>query len=59
METTTKKDAVRFYVHIIETATDKVIKEMGPLPKGRAERVEDGANINLNHAEYHTRIVEK
>jgi nitrogen regulatory protein PII-like uncharacterized protein len=40
------------YVHIIEDATGKVIKEMGPMSERKAEKVERGANINLNHERF-------
>lgn len=47
------------YVEIVNTTTDEVVKRMGPMNERTAERVESGANINLNHDEYHTRIVEE
>lgn len=45
------------HVLIIEYATDKVEKNMGPFTLRHAQRVEDGANINLNHEKYFTRVV--
>jgi hypothetical protein len=45
------------YVEIVNTKTGEVVKRMGPMSERSADRVEDGANINLNHAEYFTRIV--
>jgi hypothetical protein len=46
-----------WYVEIVETETGKVEKRMGPMSERKAEKVEDGANINLDHENYHTRIV--
>jgi hypothetical protein len=37
----------------------KIEKRMGPLSKHRAERVRNGAEINLNHDMYAVRIVHK
>jgi len=45
------------YVEIVNTATGEVVKRMGPMNERSADRVEARALINLNHAEYHTRIV--
>jgi hypothetical protein len=45
-------------VVIKEFGTNKVIKEIPCDSKGKAERVEDGININLNHDKYYTSIEE-
>ena len=45
------------YVEIVKTDTGEVVKRMGPMSERKAERVESGANINLNHDGYYTRIV--
>lgn len=42
------------YVCIVETATGKVVTQMGPMHECRADRVERGANRNLNHGTHHT-----
>lgn len=47
-----------WYVQIIETATGKVEKEMGPMDERRAARVDSGASINLDHENFHTKLVE-
>lgn len=47
-----------WYVNIIESATGKVEKSMGPLTRNQAERVDTGASINLDHDKYHTEVVE-
>ena len=50
------------YVEIVKEGHDgqleEVVKRMGPMERGRAEHVENGANINLGHDDYFTRIVE-
>lgn len=49
-----------FYVEIrpiTEDETDVGFRRMGPMPERQAEKVERGANINLNHRDYYTRIV--
>lgn len=48
-----------YYVEIVDTETDEVVKRMGPMSERRAEQVEDGANINLDHERFHTRIEEE
>lgn len=47
-----------FYVLIIEDKTEKVIKRMGPMGEAKAVKVENGANINLDHDNYTTEIEE-
>lgn len=47
------------FVLIVRYTTGKVIKRMGPMSERKAEKVERGATINLNHAEFHSRIVPK
>jgi len=47
------------WVEIVNTETDEVVKRMGPMSNRRAEKVEGGASINLNHEEYYTRLVDK
>lgn len=41
-------------VDIVETKTGKIEKTLGPKSPRTAERLEDGANRNLDHARYHT-----
>ena len=48
-----------WFVEIVETATDKVIKRMGPMSEVKAERVESGASINLDHDNFFTRMVKE
>ena len=50
----------QFFVEIVKhggNGHDTVEKRMGPMSERRAERVDGGANINLNHEEFFTRIV--
>ena len=46
------------YVLIVETGPKKIVRVMGPMSEHKAERVERGASINLNHESYHTAVVE-
>ncbi len=48
-----------FYVKIIEHKTRKTIKQMGPYTEHKADKIDDGININLNHEEFYTQIVIK
>lgn len=42
------------YVHIIKTETGEVVRQLGPMTAAKADRVENGANINLDHDTFHT-----
>ena len=47
----------RHYVDIIAFEGEKTIKRLGPFSSERkARKVNDGANINLDHDNYFTRI---
>tara|TARA_R110000868_G_scaffold297468_4_gene557798 strand:+ start:2046 stop:2216 length:171 start_codon:yes stop_codon:yes gene_type:complete len=48
---------MNYYVEIVKFDTDEVVKRMGPFSERRADRVQDGANINLDHDNYFTRVV--
>ena len=48
-----------YYVEIVEYGTGEIVKSMGPMSERKANKVEGGANINLNHEEYFTRIINK
>lgn len=48
-----------FYVQIIRYSDDEVVSEMGPFTERKAERVDNGANINLNHNEFYTVIIDE
>jgi hypothetical protein len=50
----------QFYVEIrpyTEDEKDSGFTRMGPMSRHNAEKVDRGANINLNHSKYYTRIV--
>jgi hypothetical protein len=47
-----------YYVEIVRFADDEVVQRMGPMSERQADQVDSGANINLNHDDYFTRIVE-
>lgn len=50
----------QFFVEIVKyNKQETVVKRMGPLSERQAEKVDRGANINLNHEDYYTRIVEE
>jgi len=46
-----------FFVEIVLISTGEVVKRLGPVNERKADKVESGVKINLNHAEYFTRIV--
>jgi uncharacterized FlaG/YvyC family protein len=51
-------DGVSMYeVQVIDGATGIVVKHMPVSSKLKAERVEAGLNINLNHDQFYTQIV--
>ena len=46
-------------IKMYTTDDDVVIKELGPFgSKRQAAKCDDGVNINLNHEDYYTLIVE-
>ena len=49
----------QFFVEIRKYEKDEVIKRMGPYPERLADKIDSGANRNLNHEEYYTIIVER
>ena len=48
-----------YYVQIKEYQTDNTIKEVGPYTEHRANKVDGGLNVNLNHDKYFTLITQK
>lgn len=51
---------MNYVVQIVKDETGEVVKEINAGPShARAERIENGVLINLNHADYSTRIIEK
>lgn len=48
------------YVIIVKYGKpEEIVKEMGPHPRWKAEKIDDGANINLNHEGYYTLLLSK
>lgn len=47
----------RWEVHVVETATNEVVKRIACPGQHTAEKVERGLNINLNHERFFTNIV--
>ena len=45
------------YVEIVNHETGEVVKRMGPLSPQQADKVERGAEINLNHERFFVRQV--
>ena len=50
-------DVVNHYVEIVARRSDVVVQRLGPMSERKAERVERGVAINMNHDGYFTRIV--
>lgn len=46
----------QYVVDIIEDATGKVVRRMGPTGQREADQVARGASINLNHDAYSVRV---
>jgi hypothetical protein len=46
-----------WFVEIVDSETDKVVKRMGPMSERKAEKVERGAEINLDHEHFFVRVV--
>ena len=47
----------QYHVEIVRFDGNEVVKKMGPMPKRKADKVARGADINLNHKDYHVRTV--
>ena len=46
-----------YYVEIIKYGEpEETVEKIGPMSERKAERVDSGVNINLNHEEYYTII---
>lgn len=45
------------FVEIVRYENEEVIERRGPFSERRADKIDDGLNINLNHEEFFTRIV--
>ncbi len=49
--------ATEYVVEVYDDGTGEVVHRSKPTYLRRAEKIEDGLSINLNHAAYSTRIV--
>ena len=49
----------QYWVDIVETDTNHVEKHMGPHTLNMAEKIARGASINLDHENWHVRIVDE
>ena len=47
----------KFRVVIIRTATGEIVRDMGPMSLAKAERVQSGAEVNLDHDNFHTEAI--
>lgn len=48
---------MNFYVEIVKRGKpEEIVKKLGPMSEWKADKVCDGADRNLNHKEYFTRI---
>ena len=47
------------YVQVVQFEDELVVKQLGPFSENRADRVDTGMNINLNHEEFYTRVVDE
>jgi hypothetical protein len=54
---------MNYFVEIIKHGEngnpEEVVKRMGPMSERKAEQVDKGANINLNHEDFFTRITKE
>ena len=44
----------QFFVEVREFKTRQVIKRVGPMLKRKADKVQRGMDINLDHSKYYT-----
>ena len=50
--------ADRYYVEVVSLHSGEVVNRLGPMSERKADRVDGGLSINLNHDEYFTRVVD-
>lgn len=48
-----------YYVEIYKLESGEVVRKMGPHSESRANRIADGASINLNHDTHAVRVVDE
>jgi hypothetical protein len=54
-----KMGDLNYYVRIIQYKTNNCEIEMGHFSESKADKVEIGANINLDHQRYYTIIIQR
>ena len=47
------------YIELVSYETNEVVETKGPFTEWKANKVDDGMNINLNHEKYFTHIITK
>ena len=51
---------MKAFVEVVKYGNpETVVKRLGPMPEYKANKVDGGLNINLNHEDYYTRIVKE
>lgn len=48
---------VEYFVEIVNFETGEVSRRMGPMSERRADKVADGASINMDHERFFVRVV--
>lgn len=47
-----------YYIEIVSYETGDVARRMGPYAERKADKVDAGININLNHERFYTRLTQ-
>lgn len=50
-------NSVEVRVEVVKRATGEIVKQLGPMSPRKADSVERGLEINMNHDEYFVRRV--
>ena len=50
---------MKYIVEVVRFENEEVVKRIECDTERKADRVDDGLNINLNHEDFYTRIVEQ
>lgn len=48
---------MNYFVEIVNHDTQEVVKRLGPMSEHKADKVADGASINLDHDRFYVRTV--
>jgi hypothetical protein len=49
----------QYFVEIVKYEGEEVVERRGPFSEWKANKIDDGLNINLNHESYFTRVMEE